>query len=218
MVESLDAAGGGADEDDFLGGRIAGRTFQHGDFRRMRSPRSHMRPRGRLHLRDNFGLFGEQARLQVYRWLGDKIHGADFERPQRGIRAFLGQRGDHDHGHRAQRHQLLKKGDAVHARHLDVERQHIGVKLLDLLARDDWIGNGAHHLDFRIGGQHAANHVPHERGIVGDKYADWLLTHWCPLNRIAGWSLQLAPSAEMPDTGAPPLRRASRSPPSEIAA
>ena len=84
------------------------------------------------------------------RRLRDKIHGADFERPQRGVRAFLGQRGDHDHGHRAQRHQLLQKGDAVHAGHLDVERQHIGVKLLDLLARYDWIGNGADNLDFGI--------------------------------------------------------------------
>ena len=133
--------------------------------------------RGSLHLGDNFGLLGKQAGLQVNRRLGDEIHRADFERPQRGVGAFLGQRGNHDHRHRAQRHELLKEGDAVHARHLDVERQHVGIKLLDLLARDDRIGNGAYNLDIGIGGQHAANQLPHQCGIVGDKYADWLLTH-----------------------------------------
>src|ERR671931_1406508 len=44
--------------------------------------------------------------------------------------------GDHHHRHRMSAHELFKKGQAVHPRHLDVERQHVRLELADLVASD----------------------------------------------------------------------------------
>ena len=48
------------------------------------------------------------------------------------------------------RHQLAQEGDAVHARHLDVERDDVGHFVLDAPRRDERIGCRADHLDLRI--------------------------------------------------------------------
>ena len=69
--------------------------------------------------------------------LGHEIDGADFQRLERHLGAALGQRRDHDHRHRPQRHDLAQERQAVHVRHLDVERDHVGIERLDPLARDD---------------------------------------------------------------------------------
>ena len=65
----------------------------------------------------------------------------------------LGQRRHHHHRHRPQPHQVLEEREAVHARHLDVQREHVGIELLDLLAGDQRIGRRADHLDARIARQ-----------------------------------------------------------------
>src|SRR5581483_8892136 len=45
---------------------------------------------------------------------------AGFQRLHQRLGTFLGQRRAHDHGDRSLAHNLAEKGDAVHARHLDV--------------------------------------------------------------------------------------------------
>ncbi len=52
----------------------------------------------------------------------------------------LGQRRDHHDRHRPQRHDLAQERQAVHMRHLDVERDDVGIERLDLFARDMRIG------------------------------------------------------------------------------
>ena len=82
--------------------------------------------------------------------LGNEIDGTDFKRLERHIGSRLGQRRNHDHGHRPQRHDLSQEGDAVHIRHLDVERHHIRIQRLDALACDQRIAGRADHLNLRI--------------------------------------------------------------------
>jgi len=44
-------------------------------------------------------------------------------------------------------HQLLEEGESVHARHLDVEDDAVGLELEDLLARGEWVGGRRDDLD-----------------------------------------------------------------------
>ena len=103
----------------------------------------------------------------VVRRLGDEVDGADFERLERDLGARLGQRGEHHHRHRPQRHDLAQERHAVHVRHLDVERDDIGIERLDALARFKRIGGGADDLDLGIlrqqRGQAAAASAPSRR-------------------------------------------------------
>ena len=68
--------------------------------------------------------------------LGDEIDCADFKRLERGFGATLRQRRNHHHRHRPQRHDLAQERQPVHVRHLDVERDDVGIERLDALARD----------------------------------------------------------------------------------
>ena len=104
--------------------------------------------------------------------LGDEVDRAQLQRAQRHFGAALGQRGDHHHRHRPQAHQPLEEVDAVHARHLDVERDHVGVGGTDHLARDQRVGRraDARHVGLRVDdlGQQAA----HQRRVVDDQHLD----------------------------------------------
>jgi hypothetical protein len=66
-----------------------------------------------------------------------------------------------------QAHQAVQKIEAVHARHFDIQRQHVGVQRLDHLARGDRIRRRADH--FEIGcaiddlGQQARASMPSRR-------------------------------------------------------
>jgi hypothetical protein len=44
-------------------------------------------------------------------------------------------------------HQLVEELQPVHLRHLDVERDHVGIQLLDHVARLEGVGRRAHDLD-----------------------------------------------------------------------
>ena len=58
--------------------------------------------------------------------LGDDVDGAGLERLHQRVGAVLGQRRADHHRHRPLRHHLAQEGDAVHARHLDVQHDHVG--------------------------------------------------------------------------------------------
>ena len=60
--------------------------------------------------------------------LGDKIDGAKFDRLQGGLGAFRGQRRDHHHRTRRLDHDLAKAGQAIHAGHLDIERDNLRIE------------------------------------------------------------------------------------------
>jgi hypothetical protein len=69
-------------------------------------------------------------------------------------------------------HELLEKGQPIHARHLDIERDHIRHFVGDPVGRDEWIAGRGDDLDLRIGGEHLAQRLAHYGGIVYDEYAN----------------------------------------------
>ncbi len=89
----------------------------------------------RVDLRDELLAYGRDGlgdRADVAR-LGDVVGGAGGQRLQRGARARRGQRAEHDHRELlVPLAQLADRGDAVHLRHLDVHRDHVGLELVDL--------------------------------------------------------------------------------------
>ena len=60
-------------------------------------------------------------------------------------------------------------------RHLDVERDDVGIERFDALPRDVGIGGRPDDDDFRISFEQARQQLPHDRGIVDDQDADWCL-------------------------------------------
>ncbi|PAV70594.1 hypothetical protein WR25_01976 [Diploscapter pachys] len=94
------------------------------------------------------------------------IERPQFERADRRFRALAGQRRQHDDGHGAQAHDLFEEVEAVHPRHLDIERDDVGVERLDHLARGHRPVGGADDLDIRILRQAVRHHRPHRRRII----------------------------------------------------
>src|SRR5450759_5860973 len=68
-------------------------------------------------------------------------------------------------------HQLFQKGQAVHAGHFDVQREHVGAQRENFVARDVGIGRGAHHLYVALAGQGFAEDSADNGGIVNDQDA-----------------------------------------------
>ena len=72
----------------------------------------------------------------------------------------------------------LQKRQAIHARHLNVQRQDIRLQLQNHIARHVRIAGRAHNFNFRILRQSVGNHAAHDCGIVHHQHADFLLeTH-----------------------------------------
>ena len=135
VQQRLDAAGRRADGQQPTVGLVGseegparlarlGIAIEHG-------ARAHPRAGGRLHLlgRSANGLCVARSRL------GDAVDGAELQGVERRLGALAGQGRDHDHRHRPQPHDLLEELEAVHVRHLDVERDDVRIERLDRLAR-----------------------------------------------------------------------------------
>ena len=102
---------------------------------------------------------------------GDDVDRAGGQRLDARGRSGLRHRAHDDHRQRMVRHQLAQEGQAVHARHLDVERDHVRLVLQDQVARDERIRREADHLHVRLGLERVGEHPPHDRGIVDDEDA-----------------------------------------------
>ena len=70
--------------------------------------------------------------------------------------------------------------DAVHARHVDIERDHVRVQLVDFLQPDGAIHGGADDFDGRIALQHLRDQLAHQRRIVDHQHADFLAHAMAP--------------------------------------
>jgi hypothetical protein len=95
--------------------------------------------------------------------LGDKVDGTELQRAQRGLGAAFGQGGDHHHRHRAQAHQLGQEIQPVHARHLDVERDHVGVEFADHLPCHQRVGGRADALHVALPVDDLGEQAAHQR-------------------------------------------------------
>ena len=103
--------------------------------------------------------------------LRQHVHGAIFQRPESRRAGWLRQTADHDRRQRMEMHQLLQKRQPVHARHLDIQRQHIRPQRQDLVPRHVGIRRRAHDLDIRLPRQRIRQNAPHDRRIVDNQDA-----------------------------------------------
>jgi hypothetical protein len=106
--------------------RVDGFGFIDAKGRRTTEVRDHQQGIGRT--RDTDPVASEP--LEV-----DAVDRADPKRMNGGLVVLGGAVGHHDQRHRPKPHQSFEKLEPVHPRHLDVKRQHFGVKRLDRLAR-----------------------------------------------------------------------------------
>ncbi len=100
--------------------------------------------------------------------LGHEIHRPKFQGPQGRLAALLRQRGNHDHGQRMGLHELLQKGQSIHAWHFHVQGQHIGVQLLDLLPRGIRVAGSSNDFKIRVLTEQLAEQLTYESRIVDD--------------------------------------------------
>jgi hypothetical protein len=98
-----------------------------------------------------------QMRIRIHQVIGhadlrlqDDVDRAGLQGLEQGLRPRLGQRRTHHHRHRVLGHQLAQEGDAVHARHLDVQGDDVGDLLANALGGHERVGGDADHLDLRI--------------------------------------------------------------------
>ena len=174
LADRLDPAGGSADGHDVEmaeARRIAGHCGRRCGCGPGRRHAAHARGGRRLDLRADLELQRVEGFAQALRGLGDVVDGPQLQCAKRGVGTILGQRRDHHDRHGPHAHQPFEELDAVHARHLHVERQHVGIERLDLLARDDRVGRGAHDLEVGVARQDAGQHLAHECRIVDDEDA-----------------------------------------------
>ena len=169
LAQSLHATGGRADADHALpcGGCRGLRQRRPCGFVRCRRAGGEVaaahdaRPGGRADLLRDLVRDGVEP-VEV-RGLRKEVHRAEFQRAHRRLRAFARERGDHDHRQRAHRHQVAQEVEAVHARHLHVQRDHVGRVLADALDGQQRVGRGAeqHHVGLRP--DHARQEGAHDR-------------------------------------------------------
>src|ERR1700747_112586 len=73
---------------------------------------------------------------------------------------------DHYYRKRSTAHDHAQRFHAVHARHFQVQRNHVGTQLFNLLERERAIHGGAHDFDGRVALQDVGDELAHERGII----------------------------------------------------
>src|SRR5690606_11671841 len=103
--------------------------------------------------------------------LGNEIDSANLKGRQCFLRALFGQRRHHDDRAGVLEHDAVETGQAVHQRHMDVERHHVRPERRDDLQR---LCPVACKLDLEIslGREDLAEQLPHQRGVFNDEEAD----------------------------------------------
>ena len=111
--------------------------------------------RDRPHLGDE--QRSEHLHVQGKRAFGlrNEIHRAQTQRLERHVRAVARQRRHHQHRPRVLDHDPVEAGEAVHARHMNVERDDVGIDGGELLQT---LYAVAREMDLELGdvGEHAA--------------------------------------------------------------
>ena len=136
-----------------------------------------------------------RAAREVAGGLGDDLHRPLAQRVHRDLAALLGEAA-HDHGaHGVGRHQPAQELDAVHARHLHVERDNPGIVPDDEVAGLPGVTRGADDLEAGVAGQPFAEHLAGDRRVVDDQHPDSWNAHDGPPGRIQ----VLVPSCRRPN-------------------
>ncbi len=69
-------------------------------------------------------------------------------------------------------HEFAQEGDAVHARHLDIEDDDVGHLLLNAARRHERVGRGADHLYAGIRRKDPGQDLTHRGGVIDDQNAN----------------------------------------------
>ncbi len=171
LAQGFGAAGGGAEEDERA--RVGAQRGRQGA---LDGGGAH---RGEAHAGGGRGLdHRDEARAEGAegaRTVGfaEHVHRAELEGLERVIGPALRQGAEHDDRHRPMLHEQAQEGEAVHARHFQVEREHVGLQLADAVARLVGIAGGADNLDGRVGAEGVGGDLPHEGGIIDDEDTDF---------------------------------------------
>ena len=71
-----------------------------------------------------------------------------------------------------QPHEALEKRQTVHARHLNVQGEDVGVERLDFFAGDVGILRRTHHFQIVVALDELGQHLAHQRRVIHDKDPD----------------------------------------------
>ncbi len=161
MANRFGAAGGGADSDQLLAAQQRS-GLQH-RWRGLRAARHQTGAGGGADLVGDHLAVGHHAFTDAQLRFGDEIDRPQLQRAQCDFRAFRRQRRDHHDRHRTQTHQFFQEIEAVHARHLDVQRQHLRVVLFNQIARHQRIGGRGHHFHIGMAVDDLRHQLTHQR-------------------------------------------------------
>ena len=174
--QRLGAAGRGAQQDDLPRIERPG-TREAGRLRRGVPGRRPAQRRDRRALHPLAKLRAQVADAPGGGGFAQHVHRPGFQRIQCGTRTGLRQGADDDDGHGPVFLQNSKERQAVHARHLDVQRKHVRIEFEDFVPRLVRIGRGADDLDFRVAAKGVADGVAHDGRVVHDQHADFFWVH-----------------------------------------
>src|SRR6266481_5441041 len=176
ILQRVGAAGGNSDGDDAARRKRRANSFF---LERLivddggREPASG-RALGHFYFCDQLiGDFFEAARGSVFR-LGDKIDSAEREGFKRGVPAFFRMSTEQDHGERRAAHDQAQRFHSVHARHFQIERHDIRLKLFYFFQSKCAVHRGSDDFDRGIARENRGNQFPHQRGIVDDEDSNTL--------------------------------------------
>ena len=85
------------------------------------------------------------------------------------MRALLCKAGANDYRDGVLRHEFFEERQAIHARHLDIEGDHVGDLLADSLSGDKGIARGGDDLDLGIGREQVAESLATRRRRIPDR-------------------------------------------------
>ena len=105
--------------------------------------------------------------------LGQDVDRAQFQRAQGHVAAVLGVAGADHHGQRSLAHQLAQEGQPIHARHFDVEHDHVGGKARHLLLGDQWV-RGDLDVDVGLAGENGEDGLANYGRIVHHEHVQAL--------------------------------------------
>ena len=132
----------------------------------LRRDRSHAGMRRYFDLADQLGGDLFHLRLSGVARLGDEIKCAQRQRFESGRGAGGGVRAYDDD------RQLVSAGDlpqsfhAVHARHVEIESDHVRLEFFDLAQGKAAVNGRPYHFDGLVALQDLRNHLAHERGVI----------------------------------------------------
>ena len=172
--QRFDAAGRGADCDHLsIRHIVRGRALM--DMNGVLSRRLHEMWAGAGSLLHLQWQVGEDLLFARHRF-GDAVDRAYFQGRDRRHRSLVRQVRHHDHGRRAQTHDLGEEFDPVHVRHLDIESHHVGIERLHRIAGFQRVGCLPDDLDIGVAAERMADQASHGARIVD--HEDSCLLHF----------------------------------------